>query len=243
MTLPSGRTTGPSGKRKPIGNKFEFRHSLSSLSALQGVFQTAAIVFADDVGAFTGLALFGAELSPSPSAICIYTVSSQRPNFRPTLRMRPACSKPILPCNATEAGSPPPITAIIWRNPNAVASAINAASNCDTDPLPHLIGADVDRILARKSIGGTVAKLRCIGISHDLGSAQSDQKWPPFFRDVAYLLFGFSHGAGHRIKAGAAAFDVRSINRGNGRRVRDLGRTKHATARTRFPRFHAEGLT
>src|SRR6266404_6071676 len=52
----------------------------------------------------------------SPSARCIITVSSQRPNLKPTLGWVPIISKPHRLCTPIDpALAESPITAIIWR--------------------------------------------------------------------------------------------------------------------------------
>ena len=58
----------------------------------------------------------GTVLAPSPSERCIMTVSSQRPNLKPTFGWVPIMANPVLACTPIyPALAESPITAIICR--------------------------------------------------------------------------------------------------------------------------------
>src|SRR5690606_38999223 len=81
----------------------------------------------------------GDRIRPSgagASGRCISTVSSQRPNLKPTSRSTPTVVKPSPACSRTEATlAESPITATIWRKPRASLSAIGRARRAR--PMPR----------------------------------------------------------------------------------------------------------
>src|SRR5262249_31395080 len=61
---------------------------------------------------------YGIAVAPVPSGRCIKTLSSQRPNLKPTLSNVPTTRKPAARCSSIEpALAESPMTAIICRKP------------------------------------------------------------------------------------------------------------------------------
>ena len=93
-------------------------------------------------------ALMRSVVAPGPSARCISTLSSQRPNLKPTFSNVPTMRKPAARCSSIDGVcAESPITAIIWRKPRRSHSAIRRSSSARPTPRRCALRGDVDRIL------------------------------------------------------------------------------------------------
>src|SRR5512134_780884 len=84
----------------------------------------------------------GGERSPSASPRCISTLSTQRPNLKPTDGSTPTRVKPHASCTPIEATFPvSPITATICRQPHAAHASIRRSSSRRPTPRPTAAGS------------------------------------------------------------------------------------------------------
>src|SRR5579875_1106724 len=108
----------------------------------------------------------GGMPSPSPSGRCISTVSTQRPNLKPTERSVPTRRNPWLLCRAMEGALPlSPMTAIICRQ--RLASRDEGGKQMAADAAAAQRLADIDGVLDRIAIGGAGAIGCCIAVADD----------------------------------------------------------------------------
>ena len=118
----------------------------------------------------------GTVAAPSPSASCIITVSSQRPNLKPTFGCVPIIEKPALVWTAIDpALAESPITAIICRKPRASQSRDQPLQQLQSDPAPVRGRLEIDRVLDRETIGGPGPVRARIGVAEQPAVAGRDQ--------------------------------------------------------------------
>ena len=160
--------------------------------------------------------------SPSPSARCICTTSTQRPNFMPAAFSSPTWRKPSERCRPIEPTfSESPITAIIWRKPRASAAREQRRHQRLAHALAADVVADIDGILGGEAVGGAFAELREIAVAEDHARPRPP---PPARRSraacTAAMRAAISASVGRVFLEGAGAVqDVVGIDGGDGREI------------------------